>query len=108
MTGWSVDSHVMGVTALSIGNAASLMTVFNPDMFTIRTSERTQGQSTRDTLHVGMWIGGSISVLVALGGSLVTGSWWPLLGTLATLAIMFYAYEWALKNPHTVTSQSEV
>lgn len=98
--GWRMDNATMGVTALSVGNAASLMTVFNPDMFTIRSAQMTQNVDAAPAVHLGMALGAGISVVIAFGGSLVTQSWWPLFGTIVGLAIMCWAYEWALRNPH--------
>lgn len=99
---WDIDSESMGVTALCVADAAGMLAAFCPSMFTIRTfgGGVVEGANTAESIHIGMVLGSAISILVALGGTLVTQSWWPLAGTIIGLIFLCGAYEWALRNPH--------
>lgn len=100
--GWKIDDETMGVTALCVADAAGMLAAFNPSMFTIRTfgSGKVEGANTAESIHIGMFLGSAISLVVGLGGTLVTRSWWPLFGTVLGLIVLCGAYEWALRNPH--------
>lgn len=106
MTGisWTIDSDAMGVTALCVADAAGMLAAFCPSMFTIRTfgGGAVEGLNTRESIHIGMMLGSFISLVVGFGGTLVTRSWWPFMGTVLSLIILNGAYEWALRNPHNV------
>ena len=99
---WKIDSESMGVVALCVADAASMLAAFNPSLFTIRTfgSSGAEAANTADSIHKGMVLGTAISLVVGWGGTLVTKSWWPLMGTIAGLCLLNGAYEWALRNPH--------
>jgi hypothetical protein len=99
---WQLDHESMGVTALCVADAAGMLAAFCPSMFTIRTfgGGAVEGANTAESIHIGMVLGSAISLLVGLGGTLVTRSWWPLAGTVIGLIFLCGAYEWALRNPH--------
>lgn len=99
---WRIDEEAMGVTALCVADAAGMLAAFNPSMFTIRTfgAGKVEGANTAESIHIGMVLGSAISLIVGLGGTLVSRSWWPLFGTFLSLIVLCGAYEWALRNPH--------
>jgi hypothetical protein len=99
---WDLDSESMGVTALCVADAAGMLAAFCPSMFTIRTfgSGVVESANTAESIHIGMVLGSVISLIVGLGGTLVTRSWWPFIGTVIGLALLCGAYEWALRHPH--------
>ncbi len=101
---WKIDAEAMGVVALCVADAASMLAAFNPSMFTIRTfgSKKNiqEAENTAESIHIGMALGTFISLVVGGGGTLVTRSWWPLFGTIIGLVLLNGAYEWALRNPH--------
>lgn len=100
---WRIDAEVMGVAALVAGDAAAFLAGANPSFFTVRTF-RSQGgpdaENTARDIRIGMALGTALTVLVAAGGTAVTGSWWPLVAGLAAAAALDGMYEYALRNPH--------
>lgn len=98
---WNINPETMGLAMLAAGDAAAMLSGVNPSLFTIRAFRRNGAHSERTArdIHTGMVIGSTLALAVGYGASLVTNSFWPLAVTLATLAILDGAYEWALRNP---------
>lgn len=103
--GWtlgSLDAEGMGVTALAMGDAAAFFSAYNPSIMTAGAFRRKGGSeaehSKRD-LYRGAFVGTSLAVIVAAGGSLVTNSWWPVLGTLGVIAVQWGLLIHTVNNP---------
>lgn len=103
MWSWRMDGEVAGISALVAADAAAFLSGVNPSLFTIRQFSTAKpgidAAETHDDIVRGMVIGSSLAMLAAVGGSAVTGSWWPVAATLFTLVILDAAYLWALANP---------
>lgn len=102
---WRIDAETAGVTALCIGDAFAAWSACNPSIFTVRTFRTAGGveaENTKSDIRRGSLIGSGLAVIVGAGGSLITGSWYPLAGTVAMLGILWLTYEWALANPHAL------
>lgn len=99
---WTMSTPTFGVCALIVGDVFSTLAGVNPSVFTIRTfrSDGAHAASTAEDIHVGMAFGSAVSLIVAYGGAMVTGSWWPLAIGVAAVALADGIYEWALRNPH--------
>ena len=102
---WSMgmpDAETMGITALTIGDAWAAFSAMNPSMFTTKAFGRkggTEGELTKRDLRLGAAIGTGMAGVVAVGASMVTNSWWPLVGTLAACAAQWLVLEHSLRNP---------
>jgi CHASE2 domain-containing sensor protein len=99
-----MNPEVMGLAMLAAGDAAAMLSGVNPSIFTIRTfrSSNAHASRTQSDIHTGMVLGSALAIVVGYGAALVVRSWWPLFVTLATLAVLNGAYEWALRNPHNL------
>lgn len=101
---WDLDTETMGLCALVVGDVFSTLAGVNPSVFTIRTFRGVgdHAEPTRNDIHIGMVFGSVVSLMVAYGASLVTGSWWPLAIGAAAVVAADGMYEWALRNPHNL------
>jgi len=100
---WKLDAEVIGITALVIGDAAAFWSANNPSVFTVRAFRRKGGkeaEKTKRDIRMGGAAGSGLALLVGIGGTAVTKSWWPIAGTLAILAFQWSIWEWAMANPH--------
>lgn len=81
-----------------------MLSAFNPSFFTMRafvsSGDSEKARRSAGDIRVGSAIGSSLALIVGAGGSLVTGSWWPLVITVLVLGVSIAAYEYALRNPH--------
>jgi hypothetical protein len=104
---WKLDSETAGISALVAADAASFMSAFNPSLFTIRAfrsvNDPVVQQQTAGDLYRGMALGAALTLVVGFGGSAVTGSWWPILAAILTLAVLVSAYRWAINTPRGST-----
>jgi class 3 adenylate cyclase len=94
--------EVMGITALTIGDAWAAFSAQNPSLFTMKAFGRkggTEGELSKRDLRSGAAIGTGMALVVAGGASMVTRSWWPVAGTLAACAVQWAVLEHALANP---------
>lgn len=103
--GWSLqrpDAETMGIVALTMGDAAAFFSAYNPSIMTTGAFRRKGGKeadnSKRD-LYRGAFVGSSLAVLVAAGGSMVTDSWWPVIGTLGVVAVQWGVLVYTVENP---------
>lgn len=100
---WKLDPETFGVAALCAGDAFAAWSANNPSLMTTRTF-RTKGgvdaKNVANDIILGGLAGTGVALLVGLGGSLITGSWWPLVFTAAMLGYEWLLYAWALQNPH--------
>ena len=92
-----MDSEVAGITALCAADASGFVAAFCPSLFTMRTFN--DDEETAADIYRGLALGAALSLLAGFGGSAVTKSWWPLMGTIFVLFVIAGAYQWALKNP---------
>ena len=102
---WKMDAAIAGVTALCMGDVAAFMSQANPSIFTMRTfrSDKVSSadsENTKKDIRLGSAVGTVMSAITGIGGALVTGSWYPIAGTIIALFIIVGVYEWALANPH--------
>lgn len=103
--GWSLgtpDAETMGITALTIGDAWAAFSAQNPSMFTMKAFGRKGGEEaelTRRDLRLGAAIGTGMALVVALGASMVTSSWWPVVGTAAACGAQWAVLEHSVANP---------
>lgn len=104
-SGWSLatpNPETMGITALTIGDAWAAFSAQNPSLFTMKAFGRKGGEEselTRRDLRMGALIGTGMALVVATGASMVTRSWWPVIGTTAACAVQWAVLEHAVKNP---------
>jgi len=100
--GWQLNAEAFGVTALVMGDAAAFWSANNPSVMTVRAFRRKDGEEADATAR-DIRLGGAVAsgwiVLVGVGGSAVTKSWWPLVGALAAGAVQWVVWEWAIRNP---------
>jgi hypothetical protein len=103
---WDLDTETMGVVALVVGDVFSTLAGVNPSVFTIRTFRgvTSHAEMTAQDIHIGMVFGSAVALAVALGGTLVTRSWWPFAVGVGAVALADGIYEWALRNPHNLHS----
>ncbi len=92
----TLNAQTLGVTALIAGNAASFLAITTPSTFDIRRTPATTDRN-RDVWQ-GVAIGAGLSLATAIGGTLVTGSPWPVIATVAVLAVFGGAYARALSQ----------
>lgn len=103
--GWSVgmpDEATVGITALTIGDAWAAFSAQNPSLFTMKAFGRKggeEGELTKRDLRMGAMIGTGMALVVAFGASMVTRSWWPVLGTAAACGAQWAVLEHAVANP---------
>lgn len=103
--GWNLatpDEATMGIVALTMGDAAAFFSAYNPSIMTAGAFRRKGGReadaSKRD-LYRGASVGTALAVLVAAGGSMVTNSWWPVVGTLFVVTVQWGILIYTVKNP---------
>lgn len=103
--GWTLaapDAETMGIVALTMGDAAAFFSAYNPSLMTTGAFRRKGGQeadmSKRD-LYRGAAVGTALAVLVAAGGSMVTGSWWPLIGTAGVCGVQWGILRYTIDHP---------
>ena len=103
---WKMSPEIFGVMALCMGDAAAFWSANNPSVMTVRTFRRKGGKEAYHTAR-DIRLGGSIAtawmLLVGIGGSAVTRSWWPIAGTAAAAVVQWAVWEWAIANPHGIT-----
>lgn len=106
---WKLDAEVIGITALVVGDAAAFWSANNPSVFTVRAFRRKGGKeadTTKRDIRLGGLAGSGLALLVGIGGTAVTKSWWPLAGTAAILVFQWSVWEWAMANPHSSSDSS--
>jgi hypothetical protein len=100
---FQADAEIIGLTALVMADAAAFLSGVNPSLFTMRAFTDAGGAKADNTkldIRIGSVIGSSLALIAGTGASLVSGSWWPILGTIVTLVVIIGSYEWAINNPH--------
>lgn len=100
---WHMDADTAGVAALVAADAAAFLSGVNPSLFTMRAFRSEGGEkaeTTKTDIRIGSAIGGLLAIIVGIGATLITKSWWPLVVTVLVLAVMIGSYEWAIANPH--------
>lgn len=103
--GWKLTAEAFGVTALVMGDAAAFWSANNPSVMTVRAFRRKDGaeaDATARDIRFGGIIASGWIILVGLGGSMVTKSWWPLVGALGAGSVQWIVWEWAMANPRGV------
>lgn len=99
---WKLDPETLGIAFLIMGDAAAFWSANNPSIFTVRAFGSKGGKeaanSARD-IRIGGLAGSGLAVVVGVGGSLVTKSYWPITACIAVLAFQWAIWEWALANP---------
>lgn len=105
VSSWSVgvpNAEVAGITALTIGDAWAAFSAQNPSLFTMKAFGRkggTEADLSKRDLRTGAAIGCGMALVVAVGASMVTKSWWPVMGTAAACGMQWAVLEHALRNP---------
>src|ERR1051326_8271955 len=97
------DPEIIGLTALVMADAAAFLSGVNPSLFTMRAFTDAGGanaDNTKKDIRIGSAIGSGLALIAGVGASLVSGSWWPIIGTVITLVVIIGSYEWAVNNPH--------
>lgn len=103
--GWTTarpSPETMGIVALTMGDAAAFFSAYNPSIMTAGAFRRKGGKeaehSKRD-LYRGAFVGTVLAALVAAGGSMVTRSWWPVIGTAGVIGIQWGILVYTVENP---------
>ena len=103
--GWSLakpDPETMGITALVAGDFAAFFSAYNPSIMTAGAFRRKGGQEAENSkrdLYRGAFVGTVLGTAVAAGGSMVTGSWWPVVAGLAVGVVQWAILIYTVKNP---------
>lgn len=98
-----LDAEIIGITALVMGDAAAFWSANNPSVFTVRAFRRKGGKEaerTKRDVRLGGLAGTGLALFVGMGGTFVTGSWWPFIGAASIIGFQWALWEWALRNPH--------
>lgn len=101
---WRMDVETAGLAALVVGDVFSTLAGVNPSVFTIRAfrSDYAHADKTAGDIHIGMVFGSVVSMVVALGATLVARSWWPVAIGAGAVTAADLMYEWAVRNPHNL------
>lgn len=92
-----MNLQMLGLTILAVSEVPNFLAGVLPSLFTIRTFS--DDPEKVKALRHGEIVGGSMSLLVGAGASLVSKSWLPFLACAGTLAVFLYQYEHAIRNP---------
>jgi hypothetical protein len=92
-----VNAQQLGLAILAASEVPNFLAGLLPSLFTIRTFSD-DPEKVRALRH-GELVGGAMALTVGAGASLVTRSWLPLLACGATLGVLIYQYEKAIRNP---------
>lgn len=96
------NGEVMGITALSAGDMAAFFSAYNPSLMTTGAFRRKGGEEAENTkrdLYRGAMTGTALGLVVALGGSAVTRSWWPTIGAVGVAAVQWGILRYTIENP---------
>jgi hypothetical protein len=100
---WKASPDSVALSLLIIADASSFWSANNPSGFTIR-SFSTEGGEKHDQAATDIQIGGVKAIVesavVAIGASVLTGSYLPWASQAAYLAVDWLYFDWALRNPH--------
>jgi hypothetical protein len=100
---WNTSPEAVGLSLLIIADASSFWSANNPSGFTIR-SFSTEGGDKHDQAATDIQIGGVKAIVesavVAIGASVLTGSYLPWFAQAAYLAVDWVYFDWALRTPH--------
>jgi hypothetical protein len=103
---WRASPEAVGIALLVIADASSFWSANNPSGFTVR-SFSTEGGTKHAQACTDIQIGGvkalAESAVVAIGASVLTGSYLPWAVQAAYLAVDWGYFDWALRNPHAGT-----
>lgn len=91
-------ASIAGMTLLAMSEVPNFMAGLLPSLMTIKRFAADERDA--QALRRGEAIGGAMAVMVGVGASLASGSWFPFIGTMFTLAIFVSQYEAAIRNPH--------
>lgn len=101
--GFAMNADVLGMSLLTIADAAAFWSANNPSFMTTR-SFTTAGGNKAETVQTDIVIGGVKgtieTAIVGFGAALVTRSWWPFLFPLAYMIVQWLFFLWALRHPH--------
>jgi hypothetical protein len=111
---WRMDATVLGMSLLTIADAAAFWSANNPSFMTVRsftTAGGNKAETVRTDIKIGSLFGTGETVVVGFGAALISRSWWPLVLPGAYLALKWAQYRWALDHPHghaeTIADQGE-
>jgi hypothetical protein len=97
------SAQTWGLTLLAMSEVPNFLAGMAPSLYTLQhmTGKSAEhGQEARASMMRAYVVGGSLSLAVGAGASLVSRSWLPILGTVAVFVVLVAQYEWALTNPH--------
>lgn len=103
--GWQLgrpDAETMGIIALTMGDAAAFFSAYNPSIMTTGAFRRkggTEADNSKRDLYRGAFVGSTLAMIVAAGGSMVTGSWWPVVGTAGVVLVQWGVLVYTVQNP---------
>lgn len=103
--GWSSarpDAETMAIVALTMGDAAAFFSAYNPSIMTTGAFRRKGGREAENSkrdLYRGAAVGTALALIVAAGGSMVTRSWWPLIGSAGVVGIQWGILWYTIENP---------
>ena len=102
---WTVaapDAETMGIVALTMGDAAAFFSAYNPSLMTAGAFRRkggTESELSKRDLYRGASVGTALALLVAAGGSMVTSSWWPVIGTAGVCGVQWGILYHVVEHP---------
>ena len=93
-----VTAGAAGLFILAMGEVPNYYSGLLPSLMTIRRFSADDRDTS--TLRLAMVGASGFAALVGIGASLISGSPWPILGTLLAMGFLVFGYEWAIRNPH--------
>jgi hypothetical protein len=94
-----MNPQQLGLVILSAAEVPNFLAGMMPSLFTIRTFAGEADPDKIAALRRGEIVGSAMALAVGLGASLVADSPAPFLACSATLAVLLYEYERAIRQP---------
>lgn len=92
-----MTAEQLGLVILSASEVPNFLAGMMPSLFTIKTFAGDPEKVA--ALRRGEVVGGTMALAVGAGASLVAKSWAPIVACTATLAVLLYEYEKAIREP---------
>jgi hypothetical protein len=93
-----IDATAIGLTILTIAEVPNFYSGLLPSLFTIGHFSSGESSEAIYWIRRGEINALGLSIGLGVGASLLSKSWWPLVGTIGMSMFLMYHYEHALKN----------
>ena len=98
-----MTATIAGLTLLAGTQVPTFLAGMAPSLYTLQHmggKSQTHLDEARASMRRAYVVGGGLAVAAGIGASLVADSYWPLIVTGGTLAVLISQYEYALNHPH--------